>query len=473
MSALNQSTGAGYWWYLNVLNPDWRLSKSGEWTDRATRELREGLGKLIHACDLTVAPVALHYSQASCRGSYARGNLQGWNNARAAWSKILMGLGLQHTFLSYDQLEKGELTFPKTRLLILPYSVAMSEAEVNAVREFVKAGGYVIADVQTAVMDEHCRERNEGALDDVFGMKRMDGGTGHVAGEAKLNAPAWGLEGADLRCKLEEPSLTLKGGQALLAGASAPGVIVNKHGAGRTIYLGFGMARYIDMAPRQEGAAMRQMLAAILREAGVQWPVMVREGKDALNPPEVEVYHYALGEQEFLGLFPTNAKEGVNLKVTVSLASPRLARELRSGRDLGRVARFDVELTAPYAQFFSLLPSAVKSVSAEAPAKVKLGQPVNVSLAVATEDGKPGMRVVRVTVKDPAGERVVRWESNETLTDGRGAKTLNLALNDPAGRYVVSARDVASGVTCERAFVAEPAERLSREGEAEKYPPAV
>jgi hypothetical protein len=129
--------------------------------------------------------VALHYSQASTRGTYARGGYQTWHNSRKGWSELLMGLGLQYTFLSYEQLETGELAFPKIRVLILPYSIAMSDAELAAVRSFVEAGGTVVADQQPALMDEHCRERKTGALDDLFGIKRFDTTTGFVDGDTR------------------------------------------------------------------------------------------------------------------------------------------------------------------------------------------------------------------------------------------------------------------------------------------------
>ena len=44
-------------------------------------------------------------------------------------------------------------------MLILPYSIALSDAEARAIERFIERGGIVYADDQTGRMDERCHWR--------------------------------------------------------------------------------------------------------------------------------------------------------------------------------------------------------------------------------------------------------------------------------------------------------------------------
>ena len=471
--ALHGSTGAAYWWFLNVLNPDWRLSETGKWTDRATRELREGVGQLLLGCELEVAPVALHYSQASTRGAYARRAFQAWHGTRRNWSRLLMGLGLQHTFLSYEQLVAGGLAYPQTRVLILPYSICVSDAEAKAIREFVAAGGTVIADLQAGLMDEHCRERAPGVLDDLFGIKRLDSKTGFVSGQPRLVPPEdWQMSAADLDVKLAEPGVALEGGKSLVEGAGAPGIVLNQSGKGYAYYLNFSMAKFGTLAERGTHQPIMQLVESILRSAGVKWPLEVRR-KDGQPLLDVDVFSYRAGNQRYVGLLPRwKGEEGQKVSVSVNFGEPRVVRELRSGRSHGLTRALEVELTRPYTQFFSAMPSPTTPLEAKVTPTIEQGQTAHLDFVVRTEKGDPGLRVVRVTVTDPSGNTIPRCEKNLRIPDGKGDLDFFIALNDPAGTYSVNLRDIASGLTTQLTFGVTPCERLVPAYTLPKYPNA-
>ena len=81
-------------------------------------------------------------------------------------------LALVERTVSYEQLRAGELDKLPARVLLLPYSVALSPEESEAVRRWVRAGGTVIADLDPGIMTTHCRTLPQGQLDDVFGIDR-------------------------------------------------------------------------------------------------------------------------------------------------------------------------------------------------------------------------------------------------------------------------------------------------------------
>jgi len=60
-------------------------------------------------------------------------------------------------------LERGELR--NARTLILPHAIALSPAEVRAIRDFAAGGGRVIADVQPGVFNAHSRRLPQAQID--------------------------------------------------------------------------------------------------------------------------------------------------------------------------------------------------------------------------------------------------------------------------------------------------------------------
>jgi hypothetical protein len=145
-------------------------------------------------------------------------------------------LGFQFSFVSYEQIERGELLSRKFKVLLLPQSVAMSARECEQIRAFVRAGGIVIADNMTATMDEHCKRLPQGQLDDLFGIRRKsvgwspktEGGEVQVAGET---------------ISVYEPDIAVTNGKPMFH-SKAPAVIVNRLGKGVAVYLNLDMRDY-------------------------------------------------------------------------------------------------------------------------------------------------------------------------------------------------------------------------------------
>ena len=77
--------------------------------------------------------------------------------------ELIEDQGLQYRFVSYGQLEKGELLKGGYRVLVLPRSNSLSDAEAQAIRDFAQ-GGIVIADGEPGIFNEHSRRlRNRGS----------------------------------------------------------------------------------------------------------------------------------------------------------------------------------------------------------------------------------------------------------------------------------------------------------------------
>jgi hypothetical protein len=126
-------------------------------------ELRNGIAAQIINSESVADPIAIHYSQASIRTEWMlarRPEGDAWVNRgaskertdnefmrlRESWCRLIEDEGLQYNFVSYSQLEDGELLKCGYRVFVLPRSSSLSQAEVEAIRSFVANGGVVIAD---------------------------------------------------------------------------------------------------------------------------------------------------------------------------------------------------------------------------------------------------------------------------------------------------------------------------------------
>jgi hypothetical protein len=73
-----------------------------------------------------------------------RDALRNYNTNLSNLSRILQQCHYQYDFIHADQMTAGELA--KVKLLILPWSSAISDAEAQAIKGFVERGGTALAD---------------------------------------------------------------------------------------------------------------------------------------------------------------------------------------------------------------------------------------------------------------------------------------------------------------------------------------
>ena len=146
-------------------------------------EITSGIGALLIQSTRQSDPVAIHYSQPSMRVEWearsrgyratrgsgeATSTRDGWTAISSACVSLTASSsrtsGLQYRFVSYEQVETGELLSRGYRVLILPRSTALSPAEVREIRTFAERGGVVVEDGEPGSFDQHGRKMNTSAL---------------------------------------------------------------------------------------------------------------------------------------------------------------------------------------------------------------------------------------------------------------------------------------------------------------------
>ena len=176
-----------------------------------------------------------------------------------------MFAGLLHAGIPVKQMHPNHITAKSLegfRVLVLANEVALSDAQCRAIREFVRAGGGLIATHETSLYDLDARRRRNFGLADVFGVS-LAGMAEPAAGQALLPQgemlrgvlPAAGLPNREehllVRATTAKVVATLAGagwptsaapapvrpaGAGAPAGG-APAVLLNTFGKGRVVYL--------------------------------------------------------------------------------------------------------------------------------------------------------------------------------------------------------------------------------------------
>jgi hypothetical protein len=159
-------------WHYTLLNPDLTLSEQGKALAAAFGRIQSGIGRVFMNSTVREDGVAVHFSMASLRGAWITDgkiaaelgysvrtsmNFAELMKRRDGWVKELERQGVQFRFLATPQIESGALD--KYRVLILPYSIALSDREVREIERFMDRGGVVYGDEQTGRMDERCHWR--------------------------------------------------------------------------------------------------------------------------------------------------------------------------------------------------------------------------------------------------------------------------------------------------------------------------
>ena len=283
-------------------------------------------------------PIAVYYSHPSVQATWAMdvvphkgtwprrsssldNGCQSAGKNRVAWFKLLEDCGFQYNVVTGEQVAAGRLLAEKYKVLICNRVAALSDAEAAAVREFVAAGGTVIADHLTGVLNAHGVGRaGGGALDDLFGIRRdeskgyLGGGISEINGE-KYNRPfpqRLMYYGALLHkgIVVYERGTKASGGKAGASAGGADVMIRNTTGRGRTVYLNLTPTAYYDMNTRlgSFGETWRALLTGLLAESGLRPRARLLSGGKPI--PLTELLYWRKGDRVVVGVIKNPTRQG-------------------------------------------------------------------------------------------------------------------------------------------------------------------
>jgi Beta-galactosidase len=378
-------------------------------------EIRGGLGALLINSRRHTDPVGILYSPASRRVQWLldrRSSAEEWSRREAGteyeddairastrqFAQALEHMGLQHRFVSSEQLRRGELRNRNYRALLLPHSVALAASEATEVRDFVERGGVVVADGEPGQFDEHGRWLPRPALSDVFAGPPIHSAAGFVFGN------------------------------------------------GKAVYLASANGR-----DRQNTGRLSRILGAV----GVQplFPVLRRDGGPA---DDVETRIFRNGELTILGLQRDYAAPShPNKDEIVVLALPRTfsVYDLRSRRRLGNTDHLELALDAVEPALLTLSEKPIAPPSIDGPRRAHLGEVAEFQIR---SDAPVAHGVTHLDMIDPDGSLVNHYSGNLVTAGAVARYKLPLAFNDKIGVWKLRATDLPSGGTATAELQVDP-----------------
>ena len=454
-------------------------------------ELHKGIGKLILNSRRLHDGIAIHYSQASMQVHWLLDNVGNARNwflhsggdhdshfiaVRNGWTKVIEDLGLQYEFVGRGQIEEGKLGKGEYRLLILPQSVAASAREVEQIREFVNAGGVLVADFRAATMNELGRDLRRGQLDDVFGVT-------HVKGQAKGpdvngtgDSGSLRLKGEKLDLQVGDETLGVTSGKALAQSGPVPLIVVNDFGKGQAVFMNVEIGRYpYDRLQPNAATSLPKVVEQIFGLAHLEPQVRVLDATGN-RLPGTEVVRFANGAFEHVAVFrnpqyddggwdglPTKPERGwagsidnsyleKDARVTLSWLAALPTYDIRGKRDLGETAKVQLLLDAWSPLVLTRAPKPVPPLRVEVPEEVQAGNPLIINLQSDALLPEGTCRVIRLEFTKPGGEPHDLYSRNVRVQSATHQERFDLAYNDPKGQWQLSAHDLVTGQVIPAAF---------------------
>ena len=391
-------------------------------------ELTSGIGALLISSERQADPIAIHYSQPSLRTEWMleqRPKGEAWikrtsateeggdfQRLRESYCRLIEDLGLQYRFVSYDQVENGELLRGGYRVMILPRSTAISRAEADAMRRFVEQGGVLIADGEPGVFDEHGRKLPTPLLSDLFA--------------APHNGP----------------------------------VTERAFGQGKAIYVNAEMLNYYRNRLLSKEQGTLRPLGQLFKEAGIAPAVSVTEssGEPAVG---VEVHTFRNGGVSIVGLLAnrqlyiedlgppeviSNQRFEKPRTVLMTLPGESYIYDVRAGKALGKRKQLTIPLDPFEPTVLSVSPIPLPALALSAPSRLRRGQSGQVGLSFSGST-PAAAHVFHMDVVDPAGKIVPHYSGNVLAPGGRADRLLPLALSDQVGNWTIRVKDLLTGQT--------------------------
>jgi len=475
--------GTGHW---STIAHDFSFYDYFQNALRQTRILKQGVARLFMGATRVDDGFAVFYSPSSMLLASLEDPKDGFWNSAASVSTVLGETPFQYRMIADVQVEQGALAAGDYRVLYMPGAQCVSPEAAARILDFARSGGTVIADWRPAVADQHGKPYGKGALDALFGVNQDTARPNWIESVVKVADPALSRHVSEIASLRLDATLSTAGGKALAGAveADAPAVIVNDFGKGRGILLNMRLEDTIwslrDSIARfkSEDAArqVRTLLVALLATAGIGPEITMEpyvpgcrvtrfdsNGARVVSlmwdaptflpgAPVLEPFNPTRGAEDARKLADAAAQKRT---VRLTLAGKAHIYDVLRGEYVGHDNGVKRTVTPGVPHLFSALPYKVDEVTITSDSDaVTAGNPLRFKIALATEGGQQlGKHVFRVEFTDPEGTSAKHYAANVTAPAGRAEYVLPLALNEMPGKWKLSARDVATGVSAEMSFV--------------------
>ncbi len=365
------------------------------------KEIRTGIADFVLDAEKQRDPILILHSDRS-RIADALYPIEG-NNGRAfryVNSINSMETALEDSGYSFRYITEKQLSSLKdAKVLIMPCTLSVSDADAEQILAFAKNGGIVISDIVPGELDSHGAKRKKSPFADVFPSEqgRKAYGKGFFVNTGKLLLKYNKVREEHISWEKRMPLAGLEFGKLL---------------------------------QKVSGITPRIKLVSADRK---QFPPTMR-------------YGWKKGNVSIFGLIRDNYLydfKPYNLELILPEAGH--VYDVRAKKYLGKTDK--IRFTQDYhAMLFAVMPSAITGYKVTVPPSVKAADKVKISATIQIMDGAiPDHAACRLTVQNPAGQNCKEFEQTFTVRNGRISTEISLAFNQMPGKYTVTVMDTVSG----------------------------
>lgn len=382
--------------------------------------LNAGVAQLLVSTPLQKDGIAIFWSQASKHASVMDERFMSPQDSAVPLMNHLYKSGLNFNYLTGKMIKAGGLE--GYRILWLFGATALSDEESKAIKQFVHDGGIVVADINPGILNDSCGTLSSSSLASLFGTPDLKGAVGL---EMKNVSVEKEVRGTKLAFQAE------KAWQS----PEAPVFAINEYGKGLAILLNFNLGTASNTAI----TSLDEFLAGILDIAGIRSAVKV----EGINDDQLVLRIRRNAENQVIGLLANRTEIGK----TVSLTLPETAWVYEANKGLiGNTGVIKDTLDIPfkvYSVFSAEQKPPVLSLSKETASR---GDAVEWNINNRSEHG-----LYRLEVRGPEGAIFPAF-TTIVSGDSKEAAFLRFALNDAAGDYQITLRDIRTGLETQKSL---------------------
>ena len=390
-----------YHYYGCAINGDGSATRNMVFYTTSLKELKSGIGKVY----LSAQPrhsVGILYSQPSLFAAMGSCGQDEWQNSQTSWAKLLDDLRISARFFNYEELAVQGV--PKgLKAVVLPFALALSDAEIAALERFSAAGGMVISDCNAGIFDGHGRKRSESKR-----LEKMKFQTELGFSIARYNFVQLGGTGGELSTS------------------------------------GSGDETFVTLCRKKAAALLKKVnitpFVTLTDTKGKDFGCMAKLRFD--GPARIYGFHLMPDS-----VTPGRFKESDGRKVTVKLDESGHVYDVRNKKYLGETIRWQMNLVPGKSHIYAVVPEKFKSLEVEVPPTAERGRSFRVKTAVAPASGP---QVFRLTVTAPDGREMPRYAVNFRSENNSAEKELFFPFNAAKGRYKIRVTHIISSLSCEK-----------------------
>ena len=446
----------------NALSPGYGSLPVLEHVMTGIQEIKTGIGKLLLISDRVQDPIALYHNSASVDAAYftlSRSNLAAQPpsgefkpdpvNAvlfsQASFLNILRNAGYQPQLYNSDH---SNTEIPSSvKVLILPFVQTLSEKEIERIKDFVKNGGLLIADMRPGIMDENGNLSKDESINEIFGIKRES--LSRIAAEVK-GIPKIGSQNLN-ETTWTDPTVRLRGGSSGGTLNSFPIIITNMYGKGTAVLLNFSLIPCLLRDKTVSSAKYQKIINEILSSRAIVPKLSLSVNSEEYSA--VRSYFFKDGTAWYVGIIldPGIMQTGINTR----LKFPERGHlyNIRNKRYLGFKTEENIPLEPSGAALYGLIPYKINGLDIRLkPFLVSQGSELEYVITLRTNSQSYVRHVIHFEIKGPDSEVIPYYTRNLVMENGELEGKIRLSMNEPTGRYTITVTEVVSDMSARREF---------------------